>query len=67
MALSDVVVCDATAFRVLAADGLVLRARVRVTRDDVPGVDEAGEVAETAEGDVDEGVGGAETGFYPYC
>ena len=33
--------------------------------DDVPGVYEAGEVAEAAEGDVDDGVGGADADFDP--
>lgn len=36
-----------------------------VLGDDVPGVEEAGEEAEHAEEDVDEGVGGAETGLDP--
>ena len=37
-----------------------------VEGDDVPGVEEAGYVAEGAEEDVDEGVGGADAGFDPY-
>ena len=37
----------------------------RVEGDDVPGVEEAGDVAEGAEEDVDEGVGGADAGFDP--
>ena len=36
-----------------------------VEGDDVPGVEEAGDVAEGAEEDVDEGVGGADAGFDP--
>lgn len=39
----------------------------RVLRDDVPGVQEAREEAEDAEEEVDEGVGGADAGFYPDC
>ena len=39
---------------------------VGVFGDDVPGVEEAGDVAECGEEDVDEGVGGAEAGFDPY-
>lgn len=35
--------------------------------DDVPGVEEAGQEAQRAEEDVDEGVGGAEAAFYPDC
>ena len=30
-------------------------------------MDKAGDVAEAAEGDIDEGVGGAEADFDPYC
>lgn len=40
--------------------------RIGILEDDVPGVEKAGEEAETAEGDVDEGVGGADTALYPY-
>lgn len=36
-----------------------------VEGDDVPGVQEAGDVAEGAEEDVDEAVGGADAGFDP--
>jgi hypothetical protein len=32
-----------------------------------PGMDQAGEVAETAERDVNEGIGGAYAAFDPYC
>lgn len=35
--------------------------------DDVPGVQQAGQESETAEGDVDEGVGSAEAALYPDC
>lgn len=40
---------------------------LRVLGDDVPGVQEAGEETETAQGDVDEGVGAADTAFDPDC
>jgi hypothetical protein len=65
--VADVVVCNAgvCAFRVV--DRLVLIHRVRVAGDDVPGVDQARDVAKTAEGDVDERVGCAEANFDPYC
>lgn len=61
----DVVVRDVAAagvLRVLGRDVLVL---VRVGEDDVPGVQEAGQPAEDAEGDVDEGVGAADAAFDP--
>jgi len=48
-------------------DWFVFVHRVGVAGDDIPGVDEAGEIAEAAECDVDERVGGAETAFDPYC
>jgi hypothetical protein len=38
---------------------------VRVLQDNVPGVQEAGQEAQAAERDVDEGVGGAKTSLYP--
>lgn len=47
--------------------GLVLVRRLGVFRDDVPRVEKAGEVAENAEEDVDEGVGAAETDLDPDC
>lgn len=52
-----------TALEVVVAGG----GRVRVLGDDVPGVQQAGDEAEGAEEDVDQGVGGAEAGFDPYC
>ena len=61
----DVDVSDLAVFGILA-DGLV-RGDVGVFGDDVPGVQEAGEEAKTAEGEVDEGVDGAEAGFHPDC
>ena len=45
--------------------GLVFVALLGVFGDYVPCVQEAGEVAEHAEGEVDEGVGGAEGAFDP--
>jgi hypothetical protein len=65
--VSDVVICDSTVGALGVADGLVFTHWVRVAGDDVPGVDEAGDVAEAAEGDIDEGVCGAEADFDPYC
>lgn len=47
--------------------GLILVRRLGVFRDDVPRVEKAGEVAENAEEDVDEGVGAAETDLDPDC
>lgn len=40
---------------------------IRVLQDRVPGVQQAGEEAEAAEGDVDERVGGADAALYPHC
>ena len=40
---------------------------VWVASNDVPGVDQARNVAEAAKGDVNEGVGSAEADFDPYC
>ena len=60
----DVVVGHAAVFVVVRArvDGLVL---LRVARDDVPGMDQAREVAEETEEDVDQRVSGAETALDP--
>ena len=68
--LVDVVVRDvlvAAGFGV--ADRLVLVVVVvfGVFGYDVPGVEEAGDEAEAAEGDVDQAVGGADAGFDPDC
>ena len=65
--MANVVVCDLaiSPFRVM--DRLVLVHRVGVAGDDIPGVDQAGNVPETAEADVDERIGGAEADFDPYC
>jgi len=54
---------DAGRLGVLRQDAVDLR--VGVFGDDVPAVEEARQEAEHAEEDVDEGVGGAEAGFYP--
>ena len=63
----DIVRCSlATAFLVRnRAVAVVAVIRVGVLQNDVPGVQEAGQEAQTAERDVDEGVSGAETAFYP--
>ena len=45
----------------------VVLGQLGVLGDDVPGVDESGEETETAEEDVDDGVGGAETALDPDC
>lgn len=45
--------------------GLVLVGRLRILGDDVPCVNEAGDVGETAEEDVDERIGAAETALDP--
>lgn len=58
-----VIVCHAPAFRIFLCHLFV--GWLWVAGYDVPGVEETGEEAETAEGEVDEGVGGAETAFYP--
>ena len=67
--MRDIVVGDALVGRaVFVRDGLVaVVLALRVVGDDVPGMQEAGEVAQDAEGDVDEGVGGAEPGLDPDC
>jgi len=39
---------------------------VGVFKDDVPGVDQAGEETKTAEGEVDEGIGTTDAAFDPY-
>lgn len=56
-----------TTFNTAGLIGVVVEWRGRVLRDDVPGVQEAGQEAEDAEEEVDEGVGGADAGFYPDC
>ena len=63
--LRDVVVSDSAA--ALGVGDRLVVARVGVAHDDPPGVDQAGQVAEAAEQDVDEAVAGAEAGFDPDC
>lgn len=65
MGLIDIVVRHAA---LTAVDGLVvIVVGFGVFGYDVPGVKEAGDVAEGAEEDVYDGVGGAESDFYPDC
>lgn len=47
--------------------GLVVGGFLGVFGDYVPGVQQAGDETEAAEGEVDEGVGGADAGFDPDC
>ena len=49
----------------MGGNSLVFVFGIGVFGDDVPCVEEAGEVAEGAEGEVDEGVGGADADFDP--
>lgn len=58
---------NSTGFVGIVGGAVVVEWWGRVLRDDVPGVQEAGEEAEDAEQEVDEGVGGADAGFYPDC
>jgi len=67
----DVVVCDSAAVLIPVAafrvrDDFIVVVAFRVAGNDVPGMEEAGEVAEHAEEDVDEGVSGADARFDPY-
>jgi len=50
----------------VGGDLVVCVVRIGVLQDHVPGVEEAGEKTETAEGEVDERVGAAETFLDPY-
>ena len=54
-------------FSIVDRDALVFIFGFGVERDDVPGVQQAGNVAEGAEEDVDQGVGGADARFDPNC
>jgi hypothetical protein len=68
--LLDIVVCDSAPVLLVTApgrNGLVAGDLLGVLGDYVPRVQEAGDVAQNAEENVYEGVGGAEAGFYPYC
>ena len=57
--MAYVVVCDSALAALRVVNRLVFAHRVRVSGDDVPSVDQAGDVAEAAEGDVDERVSSA--------
>jgi hypothetical protein len=63
----DVVVCDGAVGRALAVLCLLVFVWVWVFKNDVPGVEEARQEAETAERDVDERVGTADAALYPDC
>ena len=61
-----IVVSDSSILAPVAGNGLVfVIVGFRVEGDDVPGVQEAGDVAEGAEQDVDEAVRRADAGFDP--
>ena len=61
-----IVICDSPVLALVARYGLIfVIVGLGVKGDDVPGVDETWEVAEGAEEDVDEAVGGADAGFDP--
>ena len=61
-----IVIGDAAVLALVVGHGLVLViVGFGVEGDDVPGVEEAGDVAEGTEEDVDEAVGGADAGFDP--
>jgi len=60
----DVDISD-SAVLLIAMNSLVHTGRLREFGDDVPGMEEAGDVAEHAEEDVDEGVDAAESTFDP--
>lgn len=72
--MRDIIVGDMAAFDVATlsgatGEGLVVRVVVvgfGVFKDYVPGVEKAGDVAQTAEGEVDDRVGGADSYFDPY-
>ena len=63
--VSDVIVGDALVLTLAVGDDFVVVITLWVARDNVPGVDQAGEVAEHAEQNIDDGVGGADAGFDP--
>ena len=65
-ALRDIVVSDAAVFASVLRY-LVVGGVFGVAGDYVPGVQEAGDEAEAAEGEVYEGVGGADAAFDPDC
>jgi len=53
--MADEIVCDALVFSVW--DGLVVVVALRVTGNDIPGMQQTREIAEHTQEDVDEGVG----------
>jgi hypothetical protein len=56
----DIVVCNSSVLALILGDGFVLVvARLRIQRNDVPGMNEARNVPEYAKKNVDEGVGRA--------
>ena len=64
--LVHIVIRDTAVLALVVGYGLVfVIVGFGVEGDDVPGVEEAGDVAEGAEEDVDEAVGGADAGFDP--
>jgi len=65
--LLNVVVGDGAAALGVAIDTCVRVVGVWVLEDDVPSVQQAGEEAQAAEGDVDEGISAAYTTFDPHC
>jgi hypothetical protein len=62
----DNVVCGALAAALAVGYLAVAIVGIRVLEDGVPGVEQAGEEAEAAQGDVDEGVGRADAALYPH-
>jgi len=58
-------VAHATALCILARQGLIFVVGIGELGNDVPGVDQAGEVAENEEEDVDDGVGAADAALDP--
>ena len=63
-----IIVRDSAVLALVVGYGLVLIVvGLGVEGDDVPGVEEAGNVAKGTEEDVDEAVGGADAGFDPDC
>lgn len=63
--MANIVVRDAIA-TLTAVNGRVIVVSLGILRDDIPRVDQAWEIAERAEGDIDEGFGAAEADFDPY-
>lgn len=60
-----IVVRDAPVLALVVGYGFVFVVGFGVEGDDVPGVKKAGDIAEGAEKNVDEAVGGADAGFDP--